>query len=318
MFGAGNRRETRSMLEKVSMTPGAKGLTDHSYNTPSSKAPQSDKCNGCKKIYERQQKRIECGFCESDFCNHCSGLNKSTFEALSSCESASWYCPHCVFAVPGVKKLLIRVGNIEDKCESLNERVQSLENKEQVSSDSVKGLIQEEISELKEIESRKLNIVCLNLPESRKTDMSERRQEDMDLLKNVMENRMNLNPDVINVNKLVRLGRREATDETIKPRPMRFTVNLFDHKRQILKANSLLRNSEDDIFSNVYFTPDLTKNQRKAAYELRVERRSREAKGESNLKINKGKIVVKKNGNNVESGSFVEGTAGSSGPSGSD
>ena len=42
-------------------------------------------------------------------------MNKSTFEALPSCESASWYCPHCVFAVPGVKKLLIRVGD----CSSL-------------------------------------------------------------------------------------------------------------------------------------------------------------------------------------------------------
>ena len=103
---------------------------------------------------------------------------------------------------------------------------------------------------------------------------------------------MNVNPDVINVNKLVRFGRREATDGTIKPIPMRFTVNLFDHKRQTLKANSLLRNSEDDIFSNVYFTPDLTKNQRKAAYELRMERRSREERGETNLKISIGKIVV--------------------------
>ena len=31
-------------------------------------------------------------------------LNKSTFEALSACESASRYCQHCIFAVPGVKK----------------------------------------------------------------------------------------------------------------------------------------------------------------------------------------------------------------------
>ena len=100
----------------------------------------------------------------------------------ASCFSSTYY----------LATLPIRVGNIEDKCESLTERVQSLENKEQVSSDSVKGLIQEEISELKEIESRKLNIVCLNPPESSKTDMSERRQEDMDLLKNVrkmLENR---------------------------------------------------------------------------------------------------------------------------------
>ena len=88
---------------------------------------------------------------------------------------------------------------------------------------------------------------------------------------------MDLDQDIIVVNKLVKLGRREISPNgPIKCRPMRFTVDLFDHKRQILKANSLLRNCEEDIFSNIYFTPDLTKNQRKQAYELRSERRSRE------------------------------------------
>ena len=81
-------------------------------------------------------------------------------------------------------------------------------------------------------------------------------------------------------------------------RPLRFTVELFEHKRDILKANSLLRTSGDSTFSNVYFTPDLTKNQLKIAYELRVERRLREGKGEQNLKISRGKVItVKKNEN---------------------
>ena len=54
--------------------------------------------------------------------------------------------------------------------------------------------------------------------------MTERGQEDMDLLKHVLENRMNLDPDVINVNELVRLSRRKAKGGTIKRTPMRFTV----------------------------------------------------------------------------------------------
>ena len=77
-------------------------------------------------------------------------------------------------------------------------------------------------------------------------------------------------------------------------RPIRFTVSQFDHKRQILKANNLLRKSEDVVYSNIYFTPDLTKNQRKQAYELRVERRTRENNGETDLKISRGKIVTVK------------------------
>ena len=126
---------------------------------------------------------------------------------------------------------------------------------------------------------------------------------------------MNLDPEVIKVNKLlsvVRLGKREIrADGTVnKCRPLRFTLEMFDHKRQILKANSLLRSCTDVIFNNIYFTPDLTKNQRKQAFELRSERRKREEKGETNLKISKGKIVVVKDKQNKhESGLVGEGTA---------
>ena len=55
---------------------------------------------------------------------------------------------------------------------------------------------------------------------------------------------------------------------------------MFDQKRQILMANSLLRNCENDVFNNIYFTPDLTKIQRKRAFDLRAERRLKEEQGE--------------------------------------
>ena len=71
--------------------------------------------------------------------------------------------------VPGVQKLLIRVVNVEDKSELLNKRVEKLETRDCVSSGvsrtlSAKKLLNSE--SLKEIESRKLNKICLNLPES--------------------------------------------------------------------------------------------------------------------------------------------------------
>ena len=191
----------------------------------------------------------------------------------------------------------------------------TLENNDQVSSVKVKNIVQEEVAELKEIESRRLNMICLNLPESKKIDLSERKQEDNELLVNLLQNRMEVDTDEITIDKLVRLGRSDSKNGAIKCRPLRFTVNSFEHKRQILKASSLLRNSPtDDVFSNVYFTPDLTKNQRKVAYKLRVERRSREENGEDNLKISRGKIVVVKKNKDVN-GSLSEGIALSSSPS---
>ena len=69
---------------------------------------------------------------------------------------------------------------------------------------------------------------------------------------------------------------------------------MFDQKRQIVMANSLQRSCENYIFSNINFTPDLTKIQRRKTFILRAERRMREEQGERNLKISRGKIIVMK------------------------
>ena len=84
----------------------------------------------------------------SPYCNQCLDLTRNVFEALTTIKNASWYCNHCVHAVPGVQKLLIRVCNVEEKCEALNKRMESLENKSCVSPDTVKDLVSEEVAEL--------------------------------------------------------------------------------------------------------------------------------------------------------------------------
>ena len=163
-----------------------------------------------------------------------------------------------------MQKLLIRLGNVEAQCESLNTRLMSFENKELVSPEQVKTLIHDEVAELREVEGRRLSLICLNLPESKKDDPVTRQQEDFEFLVNLFETKMNLDVGVMKVSKLVRLGWRVVAETgEIKSRPLRLSVNLFDHKRQILKANALRRECEDDIFGNIYFTPDLTKNREK-------------------------------------------------------
>ena len=62
----------------------------------------------------------------------------------------------------------------------------------------------------------------------------------------------------------------------------------------------MLRRSKNVVYNNIYFTPDLNKNQRKRAYELRVERRPRENKEDTDLKISRGKIVTVKETNRDE------------------
>ena len=55
---------------------------------------------------------------------------------------------------------------------------------------------------------------------------------------------MNLDTAEIKVFKLIGLGKRALSDVgDVKCRPLRLSVELFDHKRQILQANALLRES---------------------------------------------------------------------------
>ena len=87
---------------------------------------------------------------------------------------------------------------------------------------------------------------------------------------------MNLALSDLEVVKPVRVGRRELVNEEIKKvRPLRITVKDFLATRNILKANTYLRKSKDEIFSKIYFTPDLTKNQREEAFKLRQMKRYR-------------------------------------------
>ena len=57
--------------------------------------------------------------------------------------------------------------------------------------------------------------------------------------------------EVINVTKLVRLGKKE----TGKTRRSRFSVGIFEHKRQILRANRKFRkNTNRVILTAIYIS----------------------------------------------------------------
>ena len=113
-------------------------------------------------------------------------------------------------------------------------------------------------------------------------------QSDDDLLVIVkITDTLNVNVEIENV---FRLG--AAPRERDKSRPVRFTVKDLECKRRVLDSTKNLKNVVG--YSNVYFTPDLTRNQRKIAFELRQGKRRRIAAGEKDLVIRRGKIIMQK------------------------
>ena len=54
--------------------------------------------------------------------------------------------------------------------ESLKDRVETIESRETVTDDKIKHLVNKELAEHREVEARRLNLICLNLPESKNED----------------------------------------------------------------------------------------------------------------------------------------------------
>ena len=238
-------------------------------------------CKDCNQIISGKHRAVQCGFCDNHYCFKCSKLKQTLFNEIGREAGVSFNCIHCRIAMPSMNKILA-------KLVSLEERLQKLENRdggsEKCDRDMIRDVIREEKEEEQERENRKLNIIVHSLPESRKPTLEEKKEEDSSEVEKILNETLNLNVKFENV---LRLGK--FADDRTKSRPMRLSVSDFDTKRKILNASRHLKNHEK--YSSVFLTPDLTASQRKAAFDLREEKRRRERAGERNLAIRKGRIV---------------------------
>lgn len=251
-------------------------------------------CQDCKKTFVQGTNGIDCDFCDHWFCLNCSKLKKSVYQAIKSTrDNLMWFCEHCLTAFPGVKKMMMKVANLDDRVDKLETRVKNLE-ENPLSSNSSKTMeeaVRAEMQEIQDIENRKLNLICFNLAESESENIEDKKIDDLQNLKEIVEKDMKLTDSDIQIKNPVRIGKKDESGKK-KARPLKFSVETFESKQQILKGNAKLRMHENLEKQSVYISPDLTKRQQKEAYDLRVELRYRKnVLKEKNLKISNGKIV---------------------------
>ena len=266
-------------------------------------------CHNCEKLLPKSSEGVCCNFCEHWYCLKCSHLKKMIYQALKgSPDSLMWFCEHCLTAFPGVKKVMIQIGSLEDKYEKLDERVTSLETQPK-EIENISEIVREEVKELQDIESRKLHMVCFNLPESESSDPDERKSDDTNSLKSLIHEDMKLYDKNIEIENPVRLGKKIEKTQSVAgsntnktgDRPLRFKVWKFEDKRVILQANSELKNSSDENVKKIFITPDQTRRQREESFKLREELRYRKrVKNEKNLKISRGRIVSVEQSNDTD------------------
>ena len=250
-------------------------------------------CHMCKKTITMENDGIKCNFCEHWLCYPCSKLKRVVYQALrESPDNVMWFCDYCCTAFPGVKKVMVQIGSLEDKYTNLEERVDKLEENSQ-NEKKIKEFCRKELLEQQEIEKRKLNLVVFNVPESEEQSPESKKADDIEKINELLDGPMKLDAEYIQIQNPFRLGALKAgkPNEPQKPRPIKITVDSFDHKNKILKANAELR-KETGKFKSLFFTPDLTQMQRKEAFLLREQLRyQKNVLKKQNVKISRGRIV---------------------------
>ena len=191
----------------------------------------------------------------------------------------------------------IRDEQSETKVElgKLNLKVDNLES-------SIEVKVQEAIEAYRDRESRKCNVIIHNIPESKKLEAKERREEDLQEVGSLLEEGLELKD--FQVQSIVRLGKRMED----KHRLIKVTVESVKTKREILSKTKKLKNEVK--WSRIFVTPDLTPTERNRSKLLREELKRRKAAGEEGLVIRRGLIVK------VDQEANSTSTAASKGPEG--
>jgi len=161
----------------------------------------------------------------------------------------------------------------------------------------VKALKDQE--EMEEIRKRRTNVIIHGLVESTESGSEARQQQDENELQNLLHE---IKCDDVSVTDMVRLGKKNDSGDG-KPRPIKLIVASEDQKDKILRSSKNLRSKKDKGYDRVFIHQDLTPTQRANRQKLVQELKERRSKGEENLWIVKGKIVVRRTRDNAETSS---------------
>ena len=185
------------------------------YNDESEHELVQFECKDCKKVIHSRDSPAECDFCENNYCFKCSKVeSKEAYKRLGSEKDEvgiMWFCYHCRTSFSGVRKIVCRVTKIEQQQNDLEEKQEAFDKRlEELESVGIENKVKEAITEQKERDIRKLNIMVFGLPESDRYTPDERNSDDQDRILNIASTVMELeNPGLMFTSKPIRIGGKE-------------------------------------------------------------------------------------------------------------
>lgn len=151
----------------------------------------------------------------------------------------------------------------------------------------IESQVEKAIESFRDREERKCNVIFHNIPEP---TASNKKEEDGGHLREILTA---MKCEEINPKAFVRLGKPIEG----KPRLMKVVLESVGNKHQFLSGTKLLRTKDGDGnvphgWSNIFVTPDLTKEERDHSKRMRIELDKRRRDEENpQLVIYRGKIV---------------------------
>ena len=149
----------------------------------------------------------------------------------------------------------------------------------------VKKEIKTAMEEKDEHDKRMLNLVIINIPESGKDSLDEKKEHDVKRVMEVLQSTGLNAGELKEVTNIFRLGKEHG-----RPRPVRVSVQKLETKNQILQ-NARQINTNKDPPERVYVNKDLTQKEREEENILRDELREKRKSNNGRWVIRNKKVV---------------------------
>ena len=254
---------------------------------------------------------IECSDCKAEWHLKCCGLEGLTKKPISSLEIKGWKCPICFEPAIHVQqakkstpvlsqdtvnnivtivnstieanlKQLLSPENLTEERTTITDDFQLVQSRKRAR--SFQKVLNDQEEEKILIEKKKDNLIIYGMPESNHEDKKSEMLEDFRRLKKTYEEKAELQKE--DIKHITRIGIKGNG----KIRPIQITLSSQEKRKELLTNNMNLKLLEEHVSTNIYVSPDRTRNQRDADKELRTELKRRKNLGE-NLVIRNNKIV---------------------------
>ena len=304
------------------MATGGRGLRRNNKNNTQNLnilSNNQDICTICENLVE--DLGIACEQCNQWWHISCKGISEDHFNNfIANQPNFLYYCDNCkpnkakesisnkaIFEQ--MAKMMTTMQKVLDKNEEMSKsnkeiikRVTKLEQNNEnktVSEAQVQNIVEKKlenivdekvsdaIREMNEHESRKLNLIFVNVPEGEGDDP---KSKDKEVLTEIMKKV--LPTDDINFEQINRLGEKKQDS---RPRLLKVRVKNMETKMKILKSSSKINEGSniEDPRKKMYINIDYTRKEREMNKNLREELRNKPAHEREKYQIRNNKIVLR-------------------------